>query len=307
MSIQARAEAQRIYRMCKETKGKRWPRDASADFDNLDNLTYTSRYRCGLFIAGDESEVSNKYRDRMMVLVFELKADEIHKWRDIHFDAVQLLDRLELSGDQDVCIRYYERPSRDGDGPPNYLTVSDQDHGAGDQSGTVPRTDHYQRYLAEQNRNQQYAWYIAEQNQAVQAYEHAESLQQRAQWERQQRAAGNHDTTEHISIAEAARALTSIARLEEERAQRNAPPPYSQHSGLDPSHEGPALNGQLHEIIDFYNALANPSRRDRPGEEMYEPDSGTDLSDQSVAGSDKEDGQPFLRRPEMPPPAIEMR
>ncbi|KAK4503412.1 hypothetical protein PRZ48_004327 [Zasmidium cellare] len=303
VSMEAKNLAQRIYRKY--------------------SLNYNLRYRTGLYIAGSETDLEDQSRDRMMVLVFELNGSELHRWKDIHFDAMDLLARLGLSGEHGVCVRYYRRWERVFPRPAQY---------------TSTRTDEVD---IDMRPGETIDSWVQRRSEAV---EQARIMRRRADREYVERLQGNHESPEHApSLMEAARALTSLMRYEEVPTSERPPPPYGELADL-PSYSaersmtvshyehapgsyvaaisGEEVLGNVHTLVDYYNVYANPARRAgqsqlqplseeqaqallHPQPDPYEPDSGTELSGQSVAGSDKEE-EPPLRR-ELPPPAIEFR
>ncbi|KAK4626400.1 hypothetical protein CLAFUW4_04535 [Fulvia fulva] len=73
------------------------------------DLQFSSSSKAGLYIAGDNEDLQDQARDRMMLLVIELAGSDCRRWQDIDEDVRAIIKRLErhCGRDPGVCVRYY--------------------------------------------------------------------------------------------------------------------------------------------------------------------------------------------------------
>ncbi|KAF2169356.1 hypothetical protein M409DRAFT_20580 [Zasmidium cellare ATCC 36951] len=283
ISLEAKNSAQRIYRNY--------------------GITYNVRYKAGLYIAGSETEMEDKHRDRMMVLVFELNGAELGRWKDIHADAMELLDHLHLSGEHGVCVRYYRRWERSF--PRSESSVSQtQRTTTSNERGDI---DYRRGEMIDIGRPR--------------------DLQRGAHLEWRDPLESNHETGEpDFTTLDASRAASSLMRDEE--APRHPLTYPSRHHGRSSNSQGPTdtsaapsaysaptsnedvdldFGRRVQRNVEAYNRLLSPPRRGQEQADLYyESESETESSEESVVGSDEVEDEAPLRR-ELPVPAIEFR
>ena len=76
------------------------------DLYNKNGFTRCRTY--GLYWAGYPSWTRIKERTKTLLLVVDLKEDEIKQWWKMDDDVRKILRRYDLSGRHQVCVRYYQ-------------------------------------------------------------------------------------------------------------------------------------------------------------------------------------------------------
>lgn len=64
--------------------------------------------RQGLYYAGPASEVESKTADKIMLMVVELKREDVGKWWKMDGDVRKILKEYELDDPHGICVRYYQ-------------------------------------------------------------------------------------------------------------------------------------------------------------------------------------------------------
>ncbi|KAK4541505.1 hypothetical protein LTR36_007951 [Oleoguttula mirabilis] len=95
----------------------------------------------GLYWAGSKRWTSLPDRDKTMLLVIELSAQDITRWREIDADARLILtSRADLRGVHGVCVRYYQHWRDDTDSDSDNET-NDNDNATNDNDNATNDND----------------------------------------------------------------------------------------------------------------------------------------------------------------------